>query len=371
MIRKIVSTIIIIMIMCSTYAFANNDIATEPSTDASQENSNTNSGNENTNSGNNTDTDQDINQDSNVDNSNTNNNDTNNDNVSSEDSNNNNNVNDNSNGNNNNNNDNSSNNDNNINEPSNEGNENNQYNQKQEENIPEKPLQNGSIITNTNTETKSSEARLKELQIDIEGMTPEFDKNTTEYYLVVDLTVEKVKVTAIPQDEKANVSIIGNNNLQEGENIININVTAEDGTTKAYYIYVTKVDDVEMANAKLEILEIEGFTLYPSFKSDIYTYNINIDKDIKQLNIKAKPEREKAEVQIIGNDDLHKGENLIEIKVTAEDGVTIRTYKINTYINSDIVNIEEENKLPAIILIIVLGIVIIALGIYIVIKKKK
>lgn len=363
MIRKIVSSIIIIMIICSTYTYANNTIATEPSTDSSQENNNLNSGNENTNSDNNNGTDQKTNQDSNVDNSNsnnTNNNDINN-NVSNEVSNNDN-V-------NNNNNTNIDNNDtNNTNKPSNEQSENNQSNSGKVENVTEKPLQSGSIITNTNTGKKSGEARLKELQIDIEGMTPEFNKNTTEYYIVVNLDVEKIKVKAISQDDKAKVSIVGNNNLQEGENIISINVTAEDGTTKTYYIYVTKVDDVEMANAKLETLEIEGFNLYPSFKSDIYTYNLNIDKDIKELNINAKPEREKAVVQIIGNTDLHKGENMIEIKVTAEDGLTIRTYKINTYINSDKVKIQEESKLPAIILIILLGIV--ALGIYINKRKK-
>ena len=281
MIRKIVSSIIIIMIICSTYAFANNTIITDPSTDSSQENSNTNSGNEDTNNdtnndNNNTDTDQDVSQDNNVDNSNNNNNDANNDNVSNEGSN----DNDNANDNNNNNSDNNNNHNNDTNKPSNGQFENNQSNSEKEENTTKKPSQNGSSITNTNTETKSGEARLKELQIDIEGMTPEFDKNTTEYYLVVDLTIEEVKVTAIPQDDKATVNIEGNKKLKEGENTISIYVTAEDGTTKTYYIYVTKADDVEMANAKLETLEIEGFTLYPSFKSDIYTYNLNIDKDI-------------------------------------------------------------------------------------------
>ena len=62
---------------------------------------------------------------------------------------------------------------------------------------------------------------------------------------------------------------------------------------------------------------------------------------------------------------------MIEVKVTAEDGVTVRTYKINTYINSDMVKIEKESKLPAIILIIILGTGIVALGIYILIKRRK
>lgn len=344
MIRKIVSSIIIIIIICSTNAFANNTVPIKLYTDTSQEQENSGS---NDNTGNtNTDTNVDTNTNTNTE--------TNEPESPKQDSNNN--V----------NNDNIDNNQPSIQQP-----ESNKDTSKTEDTTSRKPIQSNSGLTNSNTEIKSNEARLKELQIDVEGMTPEFDKNTTEYYLVVNLSIEEIEVTAIPQDNKAKVSVIGNNDLQEGENKININVTAEDGTIKTYYIYVTKVDDVEMANAKLEMLETEGFNLYPSFKSDIYTYNLNINKDIKELNINAKPQREKATVEIVGNTDLHKGENMIEIKVTAEDGVTIKRYKINTYINPDMVNTEEESKVPAIILIILLGTGIIVLGTYVFIKKRK
>lgn len=341
MIRKIVSIIIIIMIICSTYASASNTVITEISTEISQEggiNSDTENTNTNTNVDNDISTDVETNkgENTNQDSNNT----INNDNSADK------------------------------NGPSIQQPENNRDTSKTEIEPSRRPAQSNSGTTNIGAETKSSEARLKELKIDIEGITPEFNKNITEYYLVVDLTVEQIKVTANPQDDRAKVDIVGNNNLQEGENTININVTAEDGTIKTYYIYVTKIDDVEMANAKLEILEIEGFSLYPSFKPDIYTYNLNINKDIKELNINAKPQRKKATVQIVGNTDLHKGENMVEIKVTAEDGVTIRTYKINTYINSDMVSIEKENKLVAIIMIVVLGIGIIVLGTYVIVKKK-
>lgn len=342
MIRKIVSIIIIIMIICSTYAFASNNVITEISTETSQEGSDINSGTENTNA--NTNVGSDINTDVET-NERENTNQDSNDSINNDSS--------------------TDKNESSIYQP-----ENNGDTSKTETEPSRRPEQSNSGTTNIGAETKSSEVRLKELKIDIEGMTPEFNKNITEYYLVVDLTVEQIKVTANPQDDKAKVSIVGNNNLQEGENTININVTAEDGTIKTYYIYVTKIDDVEMANAKLEILEIEGFSLYPSFKPDIYTYNLNINKDIKELNINAKPQRKKATVQIVGNTDLHKGENMVEIKVTAEDGVTIRTYKINTYINSDMVSIEKENKLVAIIMIVVLGIGIIVLGTYVIVKKK-
>lgn len=224
---------------------------------------------------------------------------------------------------------------------------------------------------NTNKVLKSSESKLQELKIDLEGLTPEFNKNITEYYLVVDLSVKQIKVTATPVDDKAKVVVLGNKNINEGKNTITIKVTAEDGTIKKYYIYVTKIDDVEMANAELEFLKLDGFNLYPSFKSNIYSYNLNIDKNIESLDITAKPQNEKATVEIEGNNDLKEGENLIKINVTAEDKTTIRTYKINTYVSSDKVEVKEEDKTIAIILIACLGVCIIYLGIAIIIKKNK
>ena len=230
---------------------------------------------------------------------------------------------------------------------------------------------NNQQITNNNIVQKSSEARLKELKADIEGLTPEFDKNTTEYYLVVDLSVSKLKITASTVDNKAKWAVYGNKNLKEGENTVSIVVTAEDGTKKEYYIHVTKVDNIEIANAELEGLDIQGFSLYPSFKSNIYSYNLNINQEVSSLNIVATPQNEKAAVQIEGNENLHEGENIIKINVTAENEETVRTYKINTYISLDKVEVKEEDKTPAIILIIILSTCIIALGISIVVKNRK
>lgn len=226
-------------------------------------------------------------------------------------------------------------------------------------------------VTNNTTVAKSSEARLKELKTDIEGLTPNFDKNIKEYYLIVDLSVKQIKISTTTIDAKATVTVVGNKNLKEGKNTITINVKAEDGKTEKYYIYVTKIDNIELANAQLEVLEIEGSNLYPDFKSNIYSYNLNINQNISVLNITTKPQRENAKIEIEGNTNLQKGENLIKIIVTAEDNTTVRTYKINAYIDSDRVEIKEENKMPAIILISILITCIIGLGIFIAIKNRK
>lgn len=222
----------------------------------------------------------------------------------------------------------------------------------------------------TSTSTKSNDANLRDLKVDAEGMTPEFSRNVTEYYLIVDLSVEKVKVTATPADSKATVQVTGNDKLEEGENTIKITVTAEDGTKKEYIIHVTKTKDKEKANANLKTLNIDGYDLSPDFKPNIYNYTLALNEAIESLNVTAEAEKEKAKVKIEGNDDLKEGENLIEISVTAEDGITIVKYKVKVFIDTKVVNVVEESKLPGIILLVVLVTCVVAIIAGVIIKKR-
>ena len=230
---------------------------------------------------------------------------------------------------------------------------------------------NSSTSTNQNNQTqKSQNADLKSLEVDAEGLSPEFNKNVTEYYLVVGLEVENIKVNAKTDDINADVVVSGNTDLDEGENKIRITVKAEAGNTKTYIINVTRTDNEELVNANLKSLSINGFELYPTFKPNIYNYNVNINEIMTSLDIKAEAENEKAKLEIEGNSDLKEGDNVIKINVTAEDGETVRTYKINAYISASNVTVQEENKMPAYIAIAVLAVIILVLSI-ILIKKKK
>lgn len=65
---------------------------------------------------------------------------------------------------------------------------------------------------------------------------------------------------------------------------------------------------------------------------------------IQKLNILAKPENEKSKIEIVGNSNLKEGENIIKIIVTAEDGTTTRTYKINAYTSLNDIQVQEEDK---------------------------
>ena len=238
------------------------------------------------------------------------------------------------------------------------------------ENKPPITYNNNSYTqTNTQTQEKSDNANLKSLTVDVEGLTPEYNKNITDYYLIVDLSIESINVEAATEDVNATYYISGNEEITQGQNTIKIVVTAENGTTKTYNIYVTKTDNIELTNANLKSLKISVWDMYPSFKPNIYNYSLTINEKITNLDINVETENEEATFEIEGNDNLTEGDNLIKIIVTAPDGETKREYKINAYIVSKVINEKNESKLPAIILFAVLGTAIIVITSAL-IKKK-
>ena len=113
---------------------------------------------------------------------------------------------------------------------------------------------NNTSSNNTNTqpnvdevvdveEEKSSNNYLSELTIDIENFN--FDKNTTEYTLVVDNNTKIITIDAKAEDEKAQVIGTGQKALKVGENKYTITVIAEDEAKREYNIVITREEIVE------------------------------------------------------------------------------------------------------------------------------
>ena len=57
-------------------------------------------------------------------------------------------------------------------------------------------------------------------------INPNFNKDTTEYKLEVDESVEKVNIKATATSDKAEVIGVGEKNLTQGENTIEVKVIA-------------------------------------------------------------------------------------------------------------------------------------------------
>lgn len=203
--------------------------------------------------------------------------------------------------------------------------------------------------SSSTTSTKSSNAYLSKLQINQEGLTPNFNKNKTSYAVTVGENVNDLKVTAVAEDSKSKVAISGNTGLKNGDNKVYITVTAQDGTKKVYTITVTKTGDANKSNSYLQNLIVENATLSPEFSKEIFEYDCGtVGKSVETLKILAFGENENVKIDITGNDKLSEGDNKIIVKVTSEDGTTTKEYVITVKKNSNIVeenNIEEINAL--------------------------
>lgn len=97
-----------------------------------------------------------------------------------------------------------------------------------------------SSLTKNVTYQGSQNNYLESLSITGYDFDSSFKKTTDTYFATVDKTTEKVTVNAIAEDSSAIVTIYGNTNLQEGKNKVLITVTADDGSTRTYKIYITK-----------------------------------------------------------------------------------------------------------------------------------
>ena len=195
---------------------------------------------------------------------------------------------------------------------------------------------NGNNTTNSTKKEKNpddSNALLKSLSIDGYDMYPEFNKNTTMYYVSIPLDVKSLEINAETEVESSKIKKSGDSSLVKTENTIYVTVTSKDNTMKRYTIIATKQKDNGL---KLSELTIEGAELNPSFSENKYYYNTNIEliksDEIPPLNIIAKSNSDTAEIEILGNSNLTEGENLITILLKDKDDYT--SYQINANIST-------------------------------------
>jgi len=100
------------------------------------------------------------------------------------------------------------------------------------------------VITQAQLEASySKNNNLKSLSVEGYSLSPEFNKDTTEYTVTTPSNTEKIKVIADVEDSKSSISGAGEFEVEEGENKIQVVVTAENGSTKTYTIIINVKDD--------------------------------------------------------------------------------------------------------------------------------
>lgn len=183
------------------------------------------------------------------------------------------------------------------------------------------------LLTSTKPkeEEKSNNANLKSLTVENQELTPKFSSAITSYTVEIAKDITKLELKAEPEDAKAKVTVQGNEELKEGENNIVISVSAEDGTVKQYEIKAIR--EAETKTLGLQSLKIKNTNIEAIFKPEQYDYEIEIKEETK-LEIEAIANDEMATVEILGNEDLQEGENVITIMVSSQDGTQKVTYQI-------------------------------------------
>lgn len=194
------------------------------------------------------------------------------------------------------------------------------------------PKPNNDPKPNNNTTptapAKSSNSRLSSLAIEGVALTPEFSASTKEYTVNVPNEITTLSITANPEHSKASVKINGNEELQVGENEIDVIVTAEDGSRTTYEITAIRAD-IELGLKSLLISAEENgtrkeYSLEPIFVSNVYEYKLktNIPYNIEKLIVEGIATKENATVTITGNENLKEGSNEIKIVVLLKDEET-------------------------------------------------
>ena len=225
-----------------------------------------------------------------------------------------------------------------------------------------------SYLTTTKPE-KSNNKALSSLTVTPGTLSPEFDAETTNYEMTVDLSVTEIKVDAVAADEKAKVEVTGNTELKEGENTITVKVTAEDETVRNYIITVTKKAEEPLG---LATLTLKNGKLTPAFQKDVYTYEVTLTEDLSEIEIDAIASIEGASVEIIGNENLtdgsvikilvYSGEKDAEDTVITEYQITIRKNLAGSVVETEgEVALLSQNHLLYIATIVLVTIAIIAL----------
>lgn len=197
---------------------------------------------------------------------------------------------------------------------------------------------------------KSSDNTLKKLIID--GKELDIEDNI-EYTT----KKEKLDIKVTPNDKNATYTVKGNTKLIIGENEIVIEVVAEDKSTKEYVINATR-ERVLSSNTDITISinEME-ITIYDNKGST------TVSPDVTKVSVEYKLADEKSKVEISELGELEFGDNLLTIKVIAEDG-TIENYEVTIHKNT-----QTEETIGIVLSFGIIGGM--GYGIYYAIKKVK
>lgn len=191
---------------------------------------------------------------------------------------------------------------------------------------------NGGNNGNSSSEpaAKSTEAILKNLGIRPNDFTG-FRQNKKEYSVEVPNSTSEVEVYAEALKGEI-ISGTGKVSLKEGNNTVEVVVTAEAGNTETYKLNIKRrTAEEEAQNASDATLKNLGINPkeydFSGFKKDQTEYSVEVPNEIKTVEVYAEATDSKVQVTGTGDIELNEGANEAKVEVIAQDG-TKKTYTI-------------------------------------------
>lgn len=196
--------------------------------------------------------------------------------------------------------------------------------------------------------------------LSVPGTQLGFNKEVYDYTISIPYDTETIPIYAFGESSKAVVNISNNSGLKVGNNLVEIEVK-NGNKTRIYSIHVIRKEsglDISNSN-KLAMLSVKNYNI--NFNPDILDYVVKIKRE-KSLLITASPESNRADVYMVGNNDL-TGFSTIRVKVIAENGLT-NIYSID-------IQKDPYNKTIELIAAVAGGLIFFGTAIIMVIRRKR
>ena len=145
-----------------------------------------------------------------------------------------------------------------------------------------------SIKVTKSKNIESANTNLEILAIENIMLNPAFDIHTTQYSAQVSNKMVNLNIFAVPENEKAKVTISGGENLKEGNNNITITVTAQNKITKREYRIIAYRRNIQEEKEYEQELQNNQEKLEEAYKIEKISVN-NEDGNISPINKKNIP----------------------------------------------------------------------------------
>ena len=197
--------------------------------------------------------------------------------------------------------------------------------------------------------------------------TIDFIKTNPNYNITVDNEITSVDLTLETEDKNATITVNGAtsftpktvtiSDLNIGNNSISILVTAQNATTRTYNLVIKRLDKQASNDAYLSSLSVDGYEFDKEFTMNQEEYSIGqIPFETDKLTVNATANMGTSKISYLVNGIKQdnnvvtipkiEGTSAIVVQVTAEDGKTVKNYKItytktastNAYLSNIIVS---------------------------------